>query len=186
MKHLSEIINEKLVLSKRNLSDKETILLLDTYHREYYDDDDYTEEQICAMIDDDIDNFMGMLDKADKNYKGYIVTSEFSSYNKGKRWMYPEHFEYLDAAYKKIISRADDVIVNYVDGSLEVTGLGHDGSNTLYISPLTNDGVDVFTAFIDGYDDDYFDGLDEYEFYKKFVNDKKMIKKFDLEKDFDY
>ena len=79
--------------------------------------------------------------------------------------------------------KMDYASVYLTDGCLNVNGSHHDGSNGYYIYPLSKEGCDIIYSWEQGYDDDYFEDMKEDDFFKKFVNDKKLIMKFN-EKEF--
>lgn len=165
MKTLVEYINE---------SSKDEYLLIDTYHIEEEDSD---------MIDVLIDDFNEQIEKANKEYEGFLITGTLGLWH-GKKDIYPEYYADLNEAYKKCVENADDIIAKIVDGALEISSMHHDGTNTLYIRPLDPIGCDIISSFEQGYEDDYFEGLDDDEFYKKFLKDSKLFLKFKPE-DFD-
>jgi hypothetical protein len=168
MKHLTEYIIERGPAPKVDLY-KKGIVILDTYHN---DDND---------IDILIEDFMKELEYVDKKYEGFIVTGSLGLWY-GKKEIYPEYFADLTEAYNKTVDKCDDVIVKLIEGSLEVSGMHHDGTNTLYIRPLSKEGAEIFSLFVEGYEHKYFENIDDDKFYEKFLKDKKMILSF--EKDF--
>lgn len=169
MKTLQEYIIERGPAPKVNLK-KEGIVLLDTYH--YKDDED---NDIDILIDD----FNEQLEKADKEHQGFLIVGTLGLWH-GKKDIYPEYCSDLMEAYNKCIKSADDVIVKLIDGALEVSAMHHDGTNTLYIKALSRNGAQIAESFFEGYEDDYFDGMDDDEFMKKFLNDKSMVEEFDI------
>lgn len=168
MKKLAEFVYERGPAPKVELSKKE-IVLLDTYNNA-------EDSDLDIMIED----FEAELEYANKEYDGYIVTGSLGLWN-GKKDIFPEHFQNLEDAYRKCVEKADAVIVKLIDGSLEVGAMHHDGTNTLYIRPLSKDGDDIFYSFTQGYEDDYFADIDDDTFIKKFLKDNKMVLKFKIE-----
>ena len=174
MKTLQEYIIERGPAPKVNLK-KQGIVLLDTYH--HRDDED------SDIIDDLIDLFNDKIEHADKEHDGYIIVGTLGLWN-GKKDIYPKYYSDLTEAYQKCTKSADDVIVKLIDGALEVSAMHHDGTNGLYIKALTRKGAEVMHSYTEGYEDDYFENMDDDEFMGKFLKDKSMIEDFDI-KDFD-
>lgn len=173
MKTLQKYIIERGAAPKVDLK-KKGIVLLDTYHYTDYKNID---------IDDLVDDFNDKIEHADKEHDGYIIVGTLGLWN-GKKDIYPEYYSDLTEAYQKCTKSADDVIVTLIDGALEVSATHHDGTNGLYIKALTRRGAEVMHCYTEGYEDDYFDGMDDDEFMEKFLKDKSMIENFDI-KDFD-
>jgi hypothetical protein len=173
MKTIIQYINERGPAPVVNKSTK-AIVLLDTYNYDDTEDND---------IDDLIDDFNEQLEKADKEHEGYLIVGTLGLWN-GKKDIYPEYYSDLMEAYQKCINNSDDVIVKLIDGALEISAMHHDGTNELYIKALTRKGAEVMHSYTEGYEDDYFEDMDDDEFMKKFLNDKSMVEKFDLT-DFD-
>lgn len=173
MKSLQEYIVERGAVPKVDLK-KQGIVLLDTYH--YKDDED---NDIDVLIDD----FNDQIKHADKEHEGYLIVGTLGLWN-GKKDIYPEYYSDLTKAYQKCINSADDVIVKLIDGALEISAMHHDGTNGLYIKALTRKGAEVMSSYTEGYEDDYFENMDDDEFMEKFLKDKSMIEDFDI-KDFD-
>jgi hypothetical protein len=169
MKTIIQYINERGPAPVVNKSTK-AIVLLDTYN---YDD---TEDNDIDVL---IDDFNEQLEKADKEHEGYLIVGTLGLWN-GKKDIYPEYYSDLMEAYQKCINNADDVIVKLIDGALEISAMHHDGTNTLYIKALSRNGAQIAESFFEGYEDDYFDGMDDDEFMKKFLNDKSMVEEFDI------
>lgn len=173
MKSLVEYIYERGPAPKVDLK-KHAIVLLDTYNYSEEEDND---------IDVLIDDFNEQIEKANKEYEGFLITGTLGLWH-GKKDIYPEYCADLNDAYTKCVENADDIIVKIVDGALEISSMHHDGTNTLYIRPLDPIGCDIISNFEQGYEDDYFEGLNDDEFYKKFLKDSKLFLKFEP-KDFD-
>jgi hypothetical protein len=168
MKRLYEYIIERGPAPKVELSKKE-IVLLDTYNNREDEDLDIT-----------IEDFESELESVNKEYDGYIITGTLGLWN-GKKDIFPEYFQNIEDAYHKCVEKSDDVIVKLVDGALEVNAMHHDGTNTLYIRPLSNKGDEIFYSFTQGYEDDYFNNIDDDTFVKKFLKDNAMVLKFKIE-----
>jgi len=173
MKSIIEYIYERGPAPKVDLK-KHDIVLLDTYNYSEEEDND---------IDVLIDYFNEQLAHADKEHEGYIIVGTLGLWN-GKKDIYPEYYKDLTEAYQKCINKADDVIVKLVDGALEVSAMHHDGTNELYIKALTKKGAEVMYFYTEGYEDDYFEDMDDDKFIEKFLKDKSMIENFDIS-DFD-
>lgn len=173
MKSIIEYIYERGPAPKVDLK-KHDIFLLDTYN--YSDEED---NDIDVLIDD----FNEQIEHADKEHEGYIIVGTLGLWN-GKKDIYPEYYKDLTEAYQKCINKADDVIVKLVDGALEVNAMHHDGTNELYIKALTKKGAEVMYSYTEGYEDDYFEDMDDDKFIEKFLKDKSMIENFDIS-DFD-
>jgi hypothetical protein len=180
MKSLSTIIYEKLILKKSIHSE---YILLDTVNIEdQWDEEDLTDTDIDSLLERDIEYFNGLLEKVDKEYSGYILY-DYKTKNKID-FDSVKYDKYLTYLYNHCTDKCAGIIVKWIDGKLECTVKYATSSRTYYICPLSREGDDIFDSYLNGYDDEYFDGLSEEEFYDKFLNDKEMILKFN-EEEFD-
>lgn len=178
MKSLVEYINERGPAPKVELS-KKSICLLDTDPTNY---DDNSIDDVDAQLEAEYNDFMEIIDKVNKEYEGFLVCGTLGLWH-GKKDIYPEYFHDLTEAVNKCWENMDYVSAYLTDGCLNVNGSHHDGSNGYYIYPLSKEGCDIITSWEEGYEDDYFEDMKEDDFFKKFVNDKKLIMKFN-EKEF--
>lgn len=175
MKSLVEFINERGPAPKVELT-KKSICLLDTNQSNYDSEEDIN---IDDIIEAQMDDFNSIIDKVNKNYEGFLVCGTLGLWH-GKKDIYPEYFQDLSEAVNKCWDKMDELSAYLTDGCLNVNGIHHDGTNSYYIYPLSPEGCDIISSWEQGYEDDYFDDMNEDDFYKKFVNDKKLIMKFNI------
>lgn len=180
MKSLVEYINEN-GSSQNAAESKNSICLLDT-NPSNYDDESISIDDLDVQIEAAYEDFMNIIDNVNKEYEGFLLCGTLGLWH-GKRDIYPEYFHDLTEAVNKCWEKMDYVSAYLVDGCLNLSGSHHDGTNGYYIYPLSPEGCDIITSWEQGYDDDYFDGMNEDAFFKKFVKDKKLIMKFN-EKEF--
>lgn len=151
MKSLREFIKEAMN-DKKFYFDNTNTLLIDTYEKDdFYDGDDFDEDGYQMMIDE----FWEEVEEANKEHNnGFLVTGDLELWH-GKKEIIPEYFYELKEAFDKCLGRStEDMIVHFKGGRLLFQGLHHDGRNQLWISALSDYGLENWEAYDDGDDED--------------------------------
>lgn len=125
-------------------------------HSQYDEESDYFHNWIWETLSMDWDDLMTNLKYDKENNVDCVVVGSVGRWN-GTFEIEPKHFSTLEDAITACVQNCDYVVVNEMDGAIDIEAIHHDGHNYFKIHKLNEKGYDTHCEDEDLNNEEYFD-----------------------------
>ena len=125
-------------------------------HSQYDEESDYFHNWVWETLSMDWDDLMTNLKYDKENNVDCVVVGNVGRWN-GTFEIEPKHFSTLEDAITACVQNCDYVVVNEMDGAIDIEAIHHDGHNNFKIHKLNEKGYDAHCEDEDLNNEEYFD-----------------------------